>query len=124
MRPVPGLQPGPAALDGVDLCLIQTANADIDLPDLAVILTADADLITARLTAHHRFERDPGNVQRELDLYQEAARILAGLPLTVAHVDAGASGPDEVTAAIVHNSGLLSATVAPARSAPDPGHTP
>ena len=111
-------------LDGVDLDFIQTINAGIDLPDLAVLLTAEADLITHRLTtrgAHHRFERDPANVQRELDLYRQARDILTALAVNVAQIEAGTAAPDDVATAILHASGLTSATVAPINPTTDTG---
>jgi dTMP kinase len=108
-------------LDGVDFDFIRAINAGIELPDLAVLLTTDAATITDRLTtrgAHHRFERDPGNVQRELDLYQDAARILRALSVTVASIDIATASPDEVASLILSASGLGSATVAPIESGP------
>jgi dTMP kinase len=111
-------------LDGVDLDFIQTINAGIDLPDLAVILTADAATIAARLAdrgAHHRFEHHPGNVRRELDLYGEAIVVLDALSVAVAQIDVSTLTPDDVAAAILHASGLTSATVAPTIPVPDTG---
>ena len=103
-------------LDGVPLDFIQTINAGIMLPDLAVILTAPAATISERLLArgsHHRFEDDPANVQRELDLYEQAIEILESIPIRIAHIDISGLTPAGVVQAILHTGAVASATVAP-----------
>jgi len=110
-------------LDGVPVDFIQAINAGIDLPDLAVILTAPTGAISGRLLArgpHHRFEHDPGNVQRELDLYEEAIRILETMGVPVARIDVGTLSPQDASRAILHAAGVSSATVT-ATPDPDPG---
>ncbi|WP_436786457.1 dTMP kinase [Yinghuangia sp. YIM S10712] len=77
-------------LDGVPVDFIREVNAGINMPDLAVILRAPEDLIARRLSVrgpHHRFEREPANVRRELALYEDAISILSGLGANVAVVD-------------------------------------
>jgi len=114
-------------LDGVPLDFIQAINAGIDLPDLAVILTASADTIARRLVtrgSHHRFEDDLGNVQRELDLYDQAIPILVSMSVRVLRIDANALAPQGVAAAILHEAGIASATVQPTATVPEAGNPP
>jgi len=107
-------------LDGVPMDFIRAVNAHVDLPDLAVVLTASADTITRRLAArgaHHRFERDPDNVHRELDLYEQAIPILESMAVRVLRVDADTVTPEGAAALILHAAGIGSATVPPSRKA-------
>ncbi|MET7304479.1 hypothetical protein [Embleya sp. NPDC005575] len=99
---------------------IRAINAHVDPPDLAVVLTASADTITRRLTArgaHHRFEDDPDNVRRELDLYEQAIPILESTAVRVLRVDATTVTPEGAADAILRVAGLDWATVPRTRSA-------
>lgn len=114
-------------LDGVPLRFIQTINAGITLPDLAVILTAPAATITTRLTdrgSHHRFEDDLGNVQRELDLYEQAIDVLETLSVPVLRVDTDTLTPGQAARTIQRMAGLQSATVAVPPPPPTPDGDP
>ncbi len=108
-------------LDGVPLNFIQAINAGITLPDLAVILTAPVDTLTTRLAArgsHHRFEDDLNNVQRELDLYEQAIPILENLSVPVIRIDTHTLTPESAATAIRHTAGLPTTTVATDTSSP------
>lgn len=96
----------------------------ITLPHLAVILTAEASLIRARLRArgaHHRFVLDPDDVQRELDLYEEAITVLHVLKVPVLRLDIDDLRPEEVAGEICRIAAGLFAIVAlaPSPSSPD-----
>ncbi|MFJ6212454.1 dTMP kinase [Streptomyces sp. NPDC092296] len=114
-------------LDGVPPDFIRAVNAGIDLPDLAVILTASADTIARRLVtrgSHHRFEDDLGNVQRELDLYEQAIPILEAMSVRVVRIDVDTLTPEGAAAAILHAADFPSATVQPAAPSPRPDRAP
>lgn len=103
-------------LDGVPEEFLLALNASVRLPDLSVILTADPAVITDRLTyrgAHHRFERDPGIPQREVALYERAARTLRDLGVPVLVVNTCAVTPSEVVARIAECLPTRSGSVAP-----------
>lgn len=56
-------------------------NHGVYRPDLSLILTADPAVINARLRArggHSRFERAPGNSERESTFYPRAVAELRG----------------------------------------------
>ncbi|MFJ7996791.1 dTMP kinase [Streptomyces sp. NPDC096310] len=114
-------------LDGVPLDFIRAINAGIDLPDLAVILTASADTIARRLVtrgSHHRFEDDLGNVQRELDLYEQAVLVLESMQVRVVSIDVDSVTPEGAAAAILHAADIPSATVPPTAPSPNPDNPP
>ncbi|MFI1584790.1 dTMP kinase [Embleya sp. NPDC020630] len=103
-------------LDGVPAEFIRAINTGITLPDLAVVLTAPAPTITRRLHtrgSHHRFEDDPDNVTRELDLYEQAITTLQDMAIPVLRLDTDTITPASVAAAIVHATGITSARVTP-----------
>ncbi|MFE9559038.1 dTMP kinase [Streptomyces sp. NPDC006703] len=90
-------------LDGVPLQFLMDMNADILLPHLAVILTASPGLVAERIAqrgVRHRFHLDPTMPSREVDLYDEAAHILAAMKVRVLVVDTSKTTPSEVASQI------------------------
>ncbi|WP_258017409.1 dTMP kinase [Streptomyces noursei] len=90
-------------LDGVPLPFLLDINRDILLPDLAVILTAQPGLIADRIAQRgirHRFHLDPTAPRREVDLYENAAQILADKGVPVLVIDSSNATPAEVVAQI------------------------
>lgn len=71
--------------------------------------------------SHHRFEDDLGNVQRELDLYEQAIPILESMSVRVVRINTGSLTPEGAAAAILHAAGSPSVTVAPSDPVPEPG---
>jgi dTMP kinase len=70
-------------MDGLSINEIFALNAGITRPDLRIRLLANADILARRLAARtadpsRRFERMPGASERELELYEDADRLLAG----------------------------------------------
>jgi dTMP kinase len=70
-------------IDGLSISEILVLNAGITRPDLRIRLLANADILARRLEARtadlsRRFERMPDASQRELELYDDADRLLAG----------------------------------------------
>ncbi|MFE3205569.1 dTMP kinase [Embleya sp. NPDC059237] len=103
-------------LDGVPGDFIRAINTGITRPDLAVVLTAPAPTITRRLHtrgSHHRFENDPDNVARELDLYEQAITILRDMAIPVLRLDTDTFTPESAATTIAHTAAITSATVAP-----------
>ncbi|MFD0279270.1 dTMP kinase [Kitasatospora sp. NPDC127111] len=85
--------------DGVDLDFLLSINTDADVPDLSVILTADVDTVQRRLAhrgTRHRFELDAAATARELQLYNEAAPVLAELGYRLHTVDTTHLTPEEI----------------------------
>lgn len=90
-------------LDDVPELFLLSLNADIVLPDLAILLTADLNTITRRLTsrgAHHRFERHPDTLIREVELYEQAQQSLERLGVHVLTVDTSNTTPSETASRI------------------------
>ncbi|MGW5692599.1 dTMP kinase [Streptomyces asiaticus] len=86
-------------MDGVARDFVWEINRHADIPDLAVILNARADVIGKRLTdrgAHSRYEREPGNTERECAYFREAARFLKAAGVRVLELDASSAGPDDI----------------------------
>lgn len=89
--------------DGVPLGFVQAINAHADIPDLSVILTATPDTIRHRLAvrgSHGRFEDTDGTVE-ELELFAEAAAVLAMQGVDVLTLAVEGRKPDEIAAGIV-----------------------
>ncbi|MFH9610804.1 dTMP kinase [Streptomyces sp. NPDC017448] len=100
--------------DGVPVEDLLAMNAGVDVPDLSVILFARADTVLRRLAhrgTRHRFETDPANAQREIDLYREAIPHLERLGYRILTVDATDLTPKEVAGTIVSALSSLPATV-------------
>ncbi len=78
-------------MDGLCAQEILSLNAGIARPDIRIRLLADPEVLAQRLAARpadasRRFQRMPGSSERELQLYEQADRLLAaghGAPATV-----------------------------------------
>ncbi|BCL31500.1 dTMP kinase [Streptomyces aurantiacus] len=90
-------------LDGVPLDFLLDINRHAVMPDLAVILTASPGLIAERLAGRgvtHRFHLDPSTPSREVDLYGDAAALLANWGVRVLALDSSQATPSEVASRI------------------------
>ncbi|MEV6565921.1 dTMP kinase [Streptomyces kronopolitis] len=86
-------------LDGVPLDFLLDLNRHAPKPDLAVILTAAAGTIAERIAqagVTHRFRGDPTAPSREVDLYRDAAAVLANAGVQVLIIDTSDATPSEV----------------------------
>lgn len=91
-------------MDGVARDFVWELNRHADMPDLAVILNARANIIAKRLAdrgPHSRYERDPGNTERECASFREASRFLRAAGVRVLELDASTVGPDDIAREIV-----------------------
>lgn len=91
-------------LDGVPSGIVWQLNHGVYRPDLSLILTADPAVINARLRArggHSRFERAPGNSERESTFYPRAVAELRDKGWQVETVDCTVECPEAIAARIV-----------------------
>ncbi|MEV8333885.1 dTMP kinase [Streptomyces niveus] len=113
-------------LDGVPVKLLLDLNAHVLKPDLAVILTASPGLITERIAVRgprNRFHLDPTAPGREVDLYDETAKILTMANVKVLIVNTGSITPAEVATRIadaIPRSSVVSAASSPPTTPQEP----
>ncbi|MFF3747511.1 dTMP kinase [Streptomyces kronopolitis] len=110
-------------LDGVPLDFLLSINRYAPKPDLAAILTAEPGKIADRIAeagVTHRFRGDPTAPSREVDLYRDAATILANSGIQVLTLDTSDATPSEVASRIADAIPPLPLTSVPPASIPTP----
>ena len=105
-------------IDGVSEDFVLDINDGIEPPDLAVVLTGDPLVISDRLArrgARDRFELDPTNTAKEVELYERAVATMQAMGIPVLALEATSLTPSEIAGRIslaveeavyrVHNHG-------------------